>query len=104
MISLGVFHHRGFELTDEAHRIFDPLFHISAERPITAAEPPPDEIDERIKGEQKLVADVADKGEPLHVLHNGIEFVSVDDENAPAVRRPMDGMLLDGDVSVGAIK
>src|SRR5205807_7928737 len=55
VISLGVFHHRGFELADEAHRIFDSLFHISAERPITAAEPPPDEIDERIKREQKLV-------------------------------------------------
>src|SRR5207249_1914665 len=85
-------------------RIFNPLFHISAERPITTAEAPPNEINERIKGEQKLVADVANKGEPLHVLHDSVEFVSVDDENAPSVRRAMDGMFLDRDVSVGAIK
>ena len=51
-----------------------------------------------------MVAGVPDKGEPLHVLHDGVEFVSVDDENAPPVRRAMDGMLLDRDVSVGAIK
>ena len=104
MIALGVFHHRRFELANETHRVFVAPFHISAERPITTPEAPANEIDQRIKLEQKLVTDDADKGEPLHVLHNSVEFVSVNDENASAVRRPMNGVFLDGDVSVGAIK
>ncbi len=49
-----------------------------------------------------MIANVADVSEPLHVLHHGVEFVAVDDENASAVRRFVNGVFLDRDVAVGA--
>ena len=48
-IAFRVFNHRRLELPDKANGIFDPLFDVGAERPVTKAETPPEEIDRRIE-------------------------------------------------------
>src|SRR5207244_4198446 len=90
----------GVEFTDEADSDCHPALCIRAKRPIPQAEPSSDEIDERIQREQKLIANVAGECQPLHVLHHGIQFVSVNDQNAFATGSHMDGVFLDVDVSV----
>src|SRR5207249_4151096 len=79
-------------------------FRIGAERPITEVESAADEIDEGIKREQKLIANVAREREPLHILHDRVELMPVDDEHATSVRQTMNGMLLYGNVAIGAKK
>ena len=54
----------------------------------------------RVVGLQKdLVADVADVRQPAHVLHDGVQFVSVHDEDLPPVPRAVDGARHDLDVA-----
>lgn len=43
-------------------------------------------------------------GEPLAVLDDGIEFVTVNDQQAPAVRGGVDGVFLDGNRTVFAVE
>src|SRR4029079_2161672 len=73
-VSLCVLRHCRLEFADKANGIFDALFHVGAERPITQPEAPANEIDERIKRKKELVTGIAEKGEPLHVLHNSVEL------------------------------
>ena len=49
---------------------------------------PTQEVDRAVEFQQKLVAHVADVGEPLDVLDDGVEFVAVDDEQAAAIGGP----------------
>src|SRR5207237_9128676 len=93
-----------FEAADEADRIFHSFFCVGAERPIAQSETAAHEIDQGIKREQKLVANVARKREPLHVLHDGVELMPVNDEHAAAINQTMNGMLLHGDVAVSTVK
>src|SRR2546421_12329874 len=62
---LGVAHNLFFKSADETDRILHPLLRVGAERPVTETEPSADKIDERIKREQKLVAKVTEKRQPL---------------------------------------
>ena len=49
--------------------------------------------------QQDLVADVADVRQPAHVLHHGVQFVPVHDEDFPSVPRAVDGPRHDLDVA-----
>src|SRR5207237_6555915 len=93
-----------FEAADAAHRILDAFFREGAERPVAEAKAATNEIDQAIKREQKLVANVARKREPLHVLHDGVELMPVNDEHAAAINQTMNGMLLHGDVAISTVK
>ena len=66
-VTLRVMSHSGLEFTDETHGVLHPSLGVGAERPVAQAEAAPDEIDERIEREQKLIAKVAREREPLHV-------------------------------------
>ena len=93
---------RFFESADEIDRVFYPFFCVSAQRPVTETEAAADKIDRGIERKQELIANVASKRQPLHVLDNGVEFVAVYDQNSFAGRRDVDGVSLDVDVSVRA--
>lgn len=58
---------------------FTLLFRIRATRPVAETEAAPDEIDERIERKQELINKVARECEAFHVLHDGIEFVAMND-------------------------
>ena len=103
-IFLRILHNRGFKFSDETDRVFNALLHRGTKRPITEAEATPEKIDERIEREQELITKVARKGEPLHILHNGVELVPVNDQNLPPIRRAMNRIFLDRDVSIDAVK
>ena len=79
VIAFRIMRDSSFEFTDETDGVFHPPLRIGAERPVPKIKPSSDEIDERIQREQKLIANVAGKRQPLHVLHHGIQFVSVND-------------------------
>ena len=92
------------ESSDEAYRVLDSFLGVGAERPVTEAEPAAHEIDRRIEREQELVANVAREREPLYVLHHSVELVPVNNEHPASVRQAMNGMLLQGDITIGPIK
>ena len=84
MIPLRVMRHSGLKFPDETYRVFHGLFSIGAEGPVAQTETAPDEIDERIEREQKLVAKVARKREPLHSAaagHHHVEFVTMNNQD-----------------------
>jgi len=87
---------------DEIDRVLDPFLCVSAEGPVTETEAAADEIDRRIERKEELIANVAGKRQPLHVLDDGVEFVTMNDQNSFAGRCDMDGVALDVDVSVRA--
>ncbi len=92
------------ESSDEAYRVLDLFLRVGAERPVTEAEPAAHEINRRIEREQESVANVAREREPLYVLHHGVELVPVNNEHPASVRQTMNGVLLQGDITIGAIK
>src|SRR5439155_11839029 len=94
----------GFKFSDETDGVFYALFHVSAQRPIAETEPPPEEIDRRIQRKQKLITNVAGECQPLHVLHDRIQFVAVNDEHAASVSEAMNGVLLNLDVAISAVE
>src|SRR5882762_1442701 len=75
----GVTQNRFFEFADKVDRVFNSLFRVGAERPVTETKSPAEKVDRRIEREQKLITDVAKIREPLRVLHHGVELVSVND-------------------------
>src|SRR4029077_3052059 len=50
----------------------------------------------------KLIANVSSKRQPLYILDDGVEFMTVNDQDSFSGRRYMDGVSLDIDVSVRA--
>src|SRR4029453_17164742 len=98
--SFGIMHDRLFEFADEVDRVLDSFLGVSAERPVTETEPSPEKIDRGIERKQKFVANVAEKRQPLCVLHNRVEFVSVNDQDAAPVRGVVNRTFLDQNVSV----
>ena len=48
---------------------------------------------------QKFVAQPADVRQPPHVLHHGVQLVTVNDENFASVPRPMDGTRQDFNIA-----
>ena len=79
VIAVRIMRYSSLEFTDKADRVFHPPLGVSAERPVPQTEATPDEINERIEREQKLITKVAGECEPSHVLHHGIEFVTMND-------------------------
>src|SRR5437899_1042130 len=93
-----------FVSANETDCVLDSFFCIGTERPITETESAAHQVDRRVEREQELVAKVTCKGEPLHVLHHGVELVPMNHEHAAAVGQTMNGMFLHRDVAIGAIK
>src|SRR5438552_1394460 len=82
VVTFGVVRHSSFEFANEADRVFHTPLGICAEGPVAETEAAPDEINERIEREQKLITNVTGKREPLHPAaagHHHIEFVAVND-------------------------
>ncbi len=104
VIALRVMCHSGFEFADETYGVLHSSFCIRAERPEAQTETAPDEVDERIERKEKLVAEVTRKREPLHVLHHGVELMTVNGQNALARSGDVNCALCDLDVSVRAAK
>src|SRR2546423_619390 len=59
---------------------------------------------EMIERKKELVAGVAEIREPLRILHDRVELVTMNDEDASAIRRDMNRALLNGNISVSAGK
>lgn len=87
---------------NKTDRVLDSLLGVGAQGPVTEAESSAEEIDERIERQQELVTDIAEKRQPLHILHDGIKLVPVDDENALSSRGDVDGAWPNVDVAVAA--
>lgn len=98
---LRVTHNRFLEFTNEIDGIFDSLFGVGAEGPITQTESTAEKIDRRIEREKKFVADVAEISQPLGILHDGVELVPVNDQNAAIIGGNVNRALLDRYVPVG---
>ncbi len=96
----GITNNRIFVGADKADRVLDPLLDRLAQRPVTQAENPPDRVHKRVKREQKLVTEIAQKREPFGVLHHGVELMTMEDEKAASVGGDMDCMLLDRDRAI----
>src|SRR5207244_12036559 len=91
------------ESSDEAYRVLDAFLRVGAERPVTEAEPAAHEINRRIEREQEVVANVAREGEPLYVLHHRVELVPVNNDHPPSFRQTINGMVLQGVITVDGI-
>src|SRR5438046_2379519 len=91
-----------FEFADETDRVFDALLGVSAKRPVTEREATADEIDGGVKRKQKLVTNAAGEREPLRVLHNRVQLVSVNDKQPAPIGRVVNGVLLDRNIAVRA--
>lgn len=102
VVARGITNDCLFVRADEADRVFDPCFDCFTERPITEAENAPDGVHQRVKTEKELVTEVAEEGEPPDVLHNGVEFMPMQNEEAAPVGRGMHSMLLNRDCAIGA--
>ncbi len=98
--SPGITNDRLLVNANKTDRVFDPLFDRFAQRPVAKAEEPADCVYQRVEREQKLVAEIAEEREPLDVLHHGVEFMPVQDENPVPVRGDMERVLLDRDRAV----
>ena len=99
-VALGVSDDRAFKFTDEIDRVLNSFLGVSAERPIAEPESASDEVDQRIKRKEELVAKVARECEPARVLHDRIQLVTMDNEKASSIRRGVNKMVRDGDVTV----
>src|SRR5438067_2986782 len=99
-----VAHNRLLEFADEIDRVLHALLCVSAQRPVTEAESAANEVDRRIERKKELVAGVAEIREPLRILHDRVELVTMNDEDASAIRRDMNRALLNGNISVSAGK
>src|SRR5437870_12877829 len=102
MVAFRIMRHSSFEFANKAHCVLHTPLGISAERPVSETEAAPDKVNKRIEREQKLVAKIAREREPFHVLHHGIEFVTMDHQNSFPASGDMDCPLLNLDVAVGA--
>ena len=77
-------------MTDEVHGIFDLVFQVGGERPIAEAEPAADQIDPAVGIQQQVVEPTPEHRQPLAVLDDGVEFVTVHHQQPPTVRGFMD--------------
>src|SRR4029077_6004951 len=100
MIALRIMRDSGFEFTDKADSILHPSLCIRAKRPVPETEPAPYEIDERSHQEKKLRAKLRSECQPLHVLHHGVQFVSVNNQNAFPAGSHVNSALSDVDVPI----
>lgn len=102
VVALGITNDGLFVRADEADGVFDPSLHCFTKRPITEAENAPDGVHQRVKAEKKLVAHVAEEGEPPDVLHHRVELMPMQNEEAAPVGRGMHSVLLDRDCAICA--
>src|SRR2546423_1547687 len=107
MVTVRVMRHSGFEFSDETYCVLYGSLGIGAEGPVAQTETPPDKIDEGIEREQKLIANVPCKREPLHSAaagHHDIEFVAMNNQDALARCGDMNCVFPDRDISVDTAK
>ena len=100
----GKANHGFLKAADEVHHILDATFHIRAEGPVRVAKESSAEIDRCVEVEQKLVSDVTHMGQPTHILHYSIEFMTVNHKQSATLQRCVDGTGLDMHVGVVACK
>src|SRR4029077_10555814 len=82
VIAVRIMRYSSLEFTDKADRVFHPPLGVSAERPVAETEAAPDEINQGIEREQKLITKIAGEREPSHPAaagHHHIEFVTMND-------------------------
>src|SRR5262249_25938975 len=82
---LCVTNDRLLEFTYEVHRVLDSFFRVRAKRPITETEAAAEKVYRGIERKKKLVTNIAQKREPLGVLDNRVELVSVNNEHSSAI-------------------
>jgi len=90
------------EFAYEGDGVLDALLCERTEGPIAETKPAAKPVERDVQLQKELVADIADEGEPAHVLDDGIEFVAVHDEKAASIRGEMDVVFLHGDGAVDA--
>ena len=78
-VSFGISNNRVFECPNKINCVFHSFLCVGAEGPIAESKTAPDKINQRIKGKKQLVAEIAGEGEPTNVLHDGVEFMPVND-------------------------
>ena len=100
MVAVGIASNCVLVSADETDRVFYPLLNRFAKRPIAKSENSADGIYERIESEEKLIANIAEKGEPLDILHHGIELVPVQNEDPASVDRNVKCVFLDRDRAI----
>jgi hypothetical protein len=91
---------RFLEGADEGHRPLDPTFEIGGQGPIAETEMAPQPVQRVIEPQRKLVAMVAQVGEPARRAHDHVELVAVQHAVAP----PLLGGVYDVPVDFDAAK
>ena len=94
IIIAGISHDGFFKLSDEAHDVFHFGFDVGAERPRAEPNEAAGQIHDTIAAEEDSVADIADVSEPAEILHDGVEFVTVHDQQTASVGSEMDRVFL----------
>ena len=89
-----------FEFANEVEHILHAAFDIGAERPITKTDQAPCQIDGAVASQKQSVANITDVPKPAEVLHHRVKFVSMKHQDASAVGRQVDRVLLDRDASI----
>jgi len=100
--SSGITNDRVLVGADKADRVLNALLDRLAQRPVLQTKNAPGRIHKRVQGKQELVSKVAQKREPLDVLHHRVELVTMEDEDAAPIGCDMDRMLLNRDLAVRA--
>jgi hypothetical protein len=89
-----------FEFANEVEHILHAAFHIGAEGPITKTDQASCQIDGAVASQKQSVANITDVPKPAEVLHHRVKFVPVKHQDASAVGRQVDRVLLDRDASI----
>jgi len=69
---------------------------------MAATEDPAEEIHRSIEGEEDMIADVTDMGEPAKILNDRVEFMAMDHEETLSTRSRVDAARLDPHIGIHA--
>ena len=95
-------HHRLLEAADEVDDILHAALHVGAQRPVAAPDEAAAEIYRPVEAQENLVADITHVSEPPHVLHDGVEFVTVGHQQSASIEGGVVGAGLDVDIGIVA--
>ncbi len=87
----GILRHHLLEVADEVDGVLHLQLGPGREGPVGEAEAAADDVEHRVGRDGGGVGPVAEVGEPADVAHHDVEVVAVGDEEAPPVRRDVDG-------------
>ena len=92
---------RRLEGADEIDRILDLELGPGRERPVAEAEGTPAKVEISVQEERQVIGPITEKGEPFGIAHDDVEFVAMDDQEAPSVGRRMDDAIDEDDAAEG---